>query len=186
MSSSAARRQRRVALAAAAVAVAMVTSCGQSPAPTATSAAGGSGAATADQAGGPQGAGPADPTSGTPAQAAPATPEDDGAVITPTAATEEVAGGERGVTRSRTVAADPAALPVTAAEAAREVELPLFEDTTVVVDLATPQSRPEGGYRTWHGTIDGDEGSTVVLVEQDGALAGLVTSKAATYRLRPA
>lgn len=185
MSSSAARRQRRVALAAAAVAVAMVTSCGQSPAPTETSAAGGSGTATADQAGGPQGAGPADPTSGTPAQTAPATPEGDGAVITPTAATEEVAGGERGVARSRTVAADPTALPVTAAEAAREVELPLFEDTTVVVELETPESRRDGGYRTWHGTIDGDEGSTVVLVEQDGALAGLVTSKEATYRLRP-
>lgn len=185
MSSSAARRQRRVALAAAAVAVAMVTSCGQSPAPTATSAAGGSGTATADQAGGPQDAGAADPTSGTPTQTAPATPEGDGAVISPTAATEEVAGGERGVARSRTVAADPTALPVTAAEAAREVELPLFEDTTVVVDLETPESRRDGGYRTWHGTIDGDEGSTVVLVEQDGALAGLVTSKEATYRLRP-
>lgn len=185
MSPSAARRQRRLALAATAVAVTLVTSCGQSPTSTATSGADGSGPTAAGRAGDGQGAEPTGPTPNTVAQADPAASEPD-SVITPTAATEEVEGGERGVARSRTVAVDTAALPVTAAEAAQEVELPLFDDTTVVVDLATPQSRPAAGYRTWNGTIDGDEGSTVVLVEQDGVLAGLVNSKDATYRLRPA
>ncbi|MCW2701415.1 MAG: hypothetical protein JWQ45_2950 [Blastococcus sp.] len=98
-----------------------------------------------------------------------------------TAVAAEVAGGDRGVSRSRTVSVDTSALPT----AADRVELPLFTDTTVVADLTAPAFRPEGGYRTWSGTIDGDEGSTVVFVEQDGVLAGLVTSKDATYRLRP-
>jgi hypothetical protein len=89
------------------------------------------------------------------------------------------------VARSRTVAADTSVLPVDAAEAAQKIELPLFDDTTVVADLAAPEFRPDGGYQTWSGTIDGDEGSTVVFVEQDGVLSGLVTSKDATYRLRP-
>src|SRR3954462_11231975 len=160
-------------LAAAAVAtVATVTSCGQpasTGSPTAASESTGSAPTTAPQAGATQGA------PGTSAQTEPAAPEAD-AVITTTAATQEVEGGERGVIRSRTVEVNAAALPRTAAEAARKIELPLFDDTTVVADLDAPEFRSEAGYQTWNGTIAGDKGSTVVLVEQDGVLSGVVSS----------
>src|SRR3954468_9366353 len=182
MSSSARRGGHRLALAAAAVAtVVTVTSCGQpasTGSPTAASESTGSAPTTAPQAGATQGA------PGTSAQTEPAAPEAD-AVITTTAATQEVEGGERGVTRSRTVEVDATALPKTAAEAARKIELPLFDDTTVVADLDAPEFRSQAGYRAWNGTIAGDEGSTVVLVEQDGVLSGVVNSKHGTYRLRP-
>ena len=160
MSFPATRRYRGLAVAVAAVAV--LSACGPAAEPT------GSGPAAATSA----------PSAGIPADGVPA-----GALTT--AVSDEVEGGDRGVARSRTVAVDASVLPADADAAARTVELPLFDDTTVVADLGAPTFRPEGGYRTWNGTIDGDEGSTVVLVEQDGVLAGLVTSKDATYRLRP-
>jgi hypothetical protein len=100
-------------------------------------------------------------------------------------ATEEVPGDERGVGRVREVTIDADVLPDDAAGTAQQVELELFADTTVVAELDAPEFRPEGGYRTWRGTIAGDEGSSVVLVEQDGVISGLVTDKDVTYRLRP-
>ena len=161
MSTSAARKYRGLALVAAAT---VLAACTQAPA-----------------AGPGSGAAPEAPEA--PQAAAPATPEPAGEGVIATVASDEVEGDQRGVARSRTVTVDTAVLP--ADTGVQDLELPLFDDTTVVVDLAAPAVREEGGYRTWNGTIDGDEGSTVVLVEQDGVLAGLVTSKDATYRLRP-
>ena len=170
MSSSSARRHRGLTLATAALTVAAavvvaVASC----ALVLTSS---SGTATAE---------PGSLTSGSSAEAAPA----DGVRTLVTDATEAVEGGERGVARSRTVKVDTAALPDNAAEAAQQIALALFDDTTVVADLSAPTLRSHAGYRTWSGTIDGDKDSTVVLVEQSGVLSGLVSSKDATYRLRP-
>jgi hypothetical protein len=182
MSSSALKGRRGFTLTGAAVAV--VTSCalvvsssGSTPAadPQATD----SGSSARAQAAVPE---TVEPVVATDSPSAPTGTAEDGALVT--AAAEEVTGGDRGVARSRTVVVDTAVLPDDA-DGQSTVELPLFADTTVVADLAAPSFRPEGGYRTWDGTIDGDEGSTVVLVEQDGVLAGLVTSKDATYRLRP-
>jgi hypothetical protein len=182
LSSSFAHRYRGASLAA--VAVAVVTSCAlavssSTTAPTPTAAPATAGPATGGQV---------DPGSGVPVDA-PAGPSvrpvdnhETTALIDSATATDEVEGGERGVARSRTVEMDTDALPAASGE---EVQLPLFDDTTVVAELNAPAFRPEGGYRTWSGTIDGDEGSTVVFVEQDGVLSGLVTSKDATYRLRP-
>jgi peptidyl-Asp metalloendopeptidase len=169
MSSSPARRHRGLTLATAALAVAaaatvVVASCAL--------ALTSSGTATAE---------PAPSASGSSAETAPA----DGVRTLVTDETEAVEGGERGVARSRTVKVDTAALPDNAAEAAQQIALPLFDDTTVVVDLSAPTLRSKAGYRTWNGTIDGDKDSTVVLVEQAGVLSGMVSSKDATYRLRP-
>lgn len=163
MTSSAARTYRGLALGAVA---AVLTACASAPVS-------------------PEAA-PVAPAPVTPAPATPAVPAEPQATTAPAAVitpvSDEVEDGRRGVSRSRTVTVDTDVLPDAAAE---DVPLPLFADTTVTVDLGAPTSRPEGGYRTWSGTIDGDEGSTVVLVEQDGVLSGLVTSKDATYRLRP-
>ncbi|WP_448611628.1 Ser-Thr-rich GPI-anchored membrane family protein [Geodermatophilus sp. URMC 60] len=152
--------------------------------PTATPEVTGAGPTTGAQSGGARSVESTGSDPGSSAQPDAAALREAG-VITPTAATDEVEGGERGVARSRTVAVDTAALPRTAAEAAQTIELPLFDDTTVVADLGVPEFRTEGGYRTWSGTIAGDESSTVVFVEQDGVLSGMVTSKDATFRLRP-
>jgi hypothetical protein len=185
MSSSAVHGRRGLALTGAAIAV--VTSCalvvsssGSTPAadPQATD----SGSPAQAQGAVPGSVKPVVSTDSPSASTDTAENVEAGALVT--AAAEEVAGGDRGVARSRAVVVDTAVLPDTLA-ADSTVEIPLFADTTVVADLSTPEFRPEGGYRTWNGTIDGDEGSTVVLVEQDGVLAGLVTSKDATYRLRP-
>src|SRR3954453_19615296 len=102
----------RLVLAAAAVAtvatVAALGAAASTGAPTAASESTGSAPTTAPQAGATQ------RVPGTSAQTEPAAPEAH-AVITTTTATQEVEGGERGVTRSRTVEVDAAALPKTAA-----------------------------------------------------------------------
>jgi hypothetical protein len=181
MRSSVARGRRRLVWAVSAAAV--VTAC--LPSLVSTPAAPSGAAAAADPAG------PAErPTSAAPAPSGGTASTDavavqDGRLIATASAGEEFDSEDRGVSRARTVAVDTSVLPADADAAAEDVELPLFDDTTVVADLSAPEYRPEGGYRTWGGTIDGDEGSTVVLVEQDGVLSGLVTSKDATYRLRP-
>src|SRR5690349_16333946 len=121
MSSSSARGRRGLTFATAgltvgAAAVVAVASC-------ALALTSSSGTATA---------GPAASTSDSSAETAAA----DGARTLVTDATEAVEGGERGVARSRTVKVDTAALPDTAAEAAHQIALPLFDDTTVVAHLS--------------------------------------------------
>src|SRR4051812_229404 len=128
MSSSSPRGHRGLTLATAALTVAaaavvVVASC-------ALALTSSSGTATAE---------PAPSTSGSSAETAPA----DGVRPLVTDATEAVEGGERGVARSRTVKVDTAALPDNAAEAAQQIALPLFDDTTVVADLSAPTLRSQ-------------------------------------------
>lgn len=182
MSFSLARRYRGASLAVAGVAVitsgalAVSATSSTAPVPSADSATSG-----------PSTGGQLDPGTGAPVDAPgapsvqPVDNDEPTTFIDSDTATDEVEGDERGVARSRTVEVDAAVLPEAAGE---HIELPLFDDTTVVAELTAPTFRSEGGYRTWSGTVDGDEGSTVVLVEQDGALAGTVTTKVATYRLQ--
>ena len=180
MSWFAALSHRGLALSTGAVAVVtsgalLVASSGATP--TAAPDASGAGASTGAETGAPEVVEPR-PSNGS----------DSGGVTTVAdedTATEEVPGDQRGVDRVREVTIDADVLPDDASAPAQKVELALFSDTTVVAELDAPEFRPAGGYRTWSGTIAGDEGSSVVFVEQDGVLSGLVTSKDATYRLRP-
>ncbi len=124
---------------------------------------------------------PAPSPLGTPAAGpfAAGTPDDGTAVLVPAGAV--VAGAAAEVVRQQPVAVDVAALERATGTSAT-VDLPLVGGT-VAVRLDAPRAAADGSV-TWTGEVDGQGGSSVVLVGHEGALAGtVVPAHGPAYRI---
>jgi hypothetical protein len=90
---------------------------------------------------------------------------------------------ERGVSRSRRVSAELSRLR-DAEAGPTSVHLPLFSDVAFDARLRAAKVRADGT-RVWNGAVEGQDDSSVVLVEHGGVLSGYVAAAGASYRIRP-
>jgi hypothetical protein len=101
---------------------------------------------------------------------------------------KSVAASERGVIRARAVSIDLAALRATRealaqADAAPAVEVPLFEDATLLVAFTRARALPEGG-TAYSGVILGHALGSAVLVEREGIVAANFVAPGFSYQVR--
>ena len=95
------------------------------------------------------------------------------------------ASQEMAVVRSRPVGLNLAALGEgVAAQAVPSIPLNFFEDVSLTALMNRIESRGKGRY-TWFGSVPGDSMSEVILVVQDGVVAGNIVYKGRMYQVRP-
>ena len=95
------------------------------------------------------------------------------------------AGQEMAVVRRRPVGLNLAPLGGgVAGQAAQSITLNLFDDVMLTADMSKIERRSQGRY-TWFGSIPGDSMSEVIIVVQDGVVAGNIVYKGRMYQVRP-
>ncbi len=106
-------------------------------------------------------------------------------LLTPTAEHGSVdTGADPGVLRQRFVTVDSARLEGTATGAVpAALVLDLFDDVVFTAQRGSVAVNPSGS-RSWVGEIEGEKGSSVVLVSRGGVTVGSVRSGGRLYQLR--